>query len=77
VLRDAMPAAHEMAGIMAALPGMTIDRQPEEATISGRRFGRVDFSGVGLFRSTWINPDPLSSRELQPDGQHRRTTRFP
>jgi hypothetical protein len=53
-LRDTMPAAHEVGRTMAALPGMTIDRQPEEATISGRTFGRVDFSGVGLFRSTWI-----------------------
>jgi hypothetical protein len=53
-LREAMPAAHELSRTMAALPGMTIDRQPEEATISGRLFGRVDFSGVGLFRSTWI-----------------------
>jgi hypothetical protein len=52
--RDAMPAAHELGRTMAALPGMTIDRQPEEATISGRPFSRVDFSGVGLFRSTWI-----------------------
>jgi hypothetical protein len=53
-LRDIMPAAHELGRAMAALPGMTIDRQPEEVTISGRPFGRVDFSGVGLFRSAWI-----------------------
>jgi hypothetical protein len=53
-LGDAMPAAHELSRTMAALPDMTIDRQPEEATISGRPFSRVDFSGVGLFRSTWI-----------------------
>jgi hypothetical protein len=53
-LRDAMLAAGEVGRTMAALPGMTIDRQPEEATISGRPFGRVDFNGVGLFRSTWI-----------------------
>src|SRR5260221_2845707 len=53
-LRDAMPAGHEVGRTMAALPGMTIDRQPEEAAISGRPFGRVDFSGAGLFRSTWI-----------------------
>jgi hypothetical protein len=52
--KDAVRAAHEVGRAMAALPGMTIDRQPEEATISGRPFGRVDFSGVGLFRSTWI-----------------------
>jgi hypothetical protein len=53
-LRDIVPAAHELSRAMAALPGMTIDRRPEEAAISGRPFSRVDFSGVGLFRSTWI-----------------------
>ena len=53
-LRDTMTAAHEMGRTIAALPGMTIDRQPEEAAISGLPFGRVDFSGVGLFRSVWI-----------------------
>jgi hypothetical protein len=53
-LREVMPAAHELSRTMAAVPGMTIDQQAEEATISGRPFGRVDFSGVGLFRSTWI-----------------------
>jgi hypothetical protein len=52
--RDIMPAAHELSRAMAALPGMTIDREPEEATISGLPFSRVDFNGVGLFRSTWI-----------------------
>jgi hypothetical protein len=77
VLRDALPAAHEVARIMAAVPGMTIDRQPRRRRFRVVGFGRVDFSGVGLFRSTWINPDPLSSRELQPDGQHARTTGFP
>jgi hypothetical protein len=52
-LRDTMPAAHELSRAMAELPGMTIDRQPEEATISGLPFSRVDYSGVGLFRSAW------------------------
>jgi hypothetical protein len=51
--RDIMPAAWKLSKSMAALPGMTIDRQPEQTTISGLPFGRVDFSGVGLFRSTW------------------------
>jgi hypothetical protein len=53
-LRDITPAAHELGRTMAALPDMTIDRQPEEATISGLPFSRIDFNGVGLFRSTWI-----------------------
>jgi hypothetical protein len=52
-LREVMPAAHELGRAMAEVPGMTIDRQPEEVTISGRPFSRVDYSGVGLFRSTW------------------------
>jgi hypothetical protein len=52
-LRDPTAMAHEISRTMAALPGMTIDRQPAQATISGRPFSRVDFSGVGLFRSTW------------------------
>jgi hypothetical protein len=51
---DARAMAHEVGRAMAALPGMTIDRQPAEVTISSRAFSRVDFSGVGLFRSTWI-----------------------
>jgi hypothetical protein len=54
--RDAASSAQELSRALAALPGMTIDRQPEETTISGRPFIRVDFSGVGLFRSTWITP---------------------
>jgi hypothetical protein len=54
VQRDAMSAAQELSRTMAAVPGMTIERQAEEVTISGRLFSRVDFSGVGLFRSTWI-----------------------
>jgi hypothetical protein len=52
--RDIASAARELGRAMAALPGMTIDRQPEETAISGRPFSRVDYSGVGLFRSTWI-----------------------
>jgi hypothetical protein len=52
--RDPMSMAHEVNRTMAILPGMTIDRQPAEVMISGRTFSRVDFSGVGLFRSTWI-----------------------
>jgi hypothetical protein len=39
---------------MSEVAGMTIDRPPSEVQIAGRRFGRVDFSGVGLFRSTLI-----------------------
>jgi hypothetical protein len=52
-LRDIMSAARKLSQSMAALPGTTIDRQPEQTTISGLPFSRIDFSGVGLFHSTW------------------------
>ena len=51
---DAMAAARAMANAMARLPGMAIDRPPESVTIGGRAFGRLDFSGVGLFRGTFV-----------------------
>jgi hypothetical protein len=53
-LADAIAAAGELSRSMSAIDGMTIDRPPSEMRIAGRRFGRVDFSGVGLFRSTLI-----------------------
>jgi hypothetical protein len=34
--------------------GMAIDREPDEMTISGRRFTRLDFSGVGLYRTALV-----------------------
>jgi TonB family protein len=37
--------------VMSAVDGMTIDREPAQVSIAGRRGYRVDFSGVGLFRS--------------------------
>jgi hypothetical protein len=37
---------------MSQVAGMTIDRQPSEVAVGDRVFTRVDFSGVGLFRST-------------------------
>jgi len=33
---------------------MTVDREPEEMTISGRSFTRLDFSGVGLYRTVLV-----------------------
>jgi hypothetical protein len=33
---------------------MSVDRPPTEVKIADRRFSRIDFSGVGLFRSVWI-----------------------
>jgi hypothetical protein len=35
----------------AEVPGMTIDREPSEERIGGRVMQRVDFNGVGLYRS--------------------------
>jgi hypothetical protein len=51
---DAMATARAMANAMARLPGMAIDRPPEPVTLAGHAFGRLDFSGVGLFRSTFV-----------------------
>jgi hypothetical protein len=51
---DAAAMAHELSRTMSELEGMTIDRPPSEVRVAGRRFTRVDFSGVGLFRSTLI-----------------------
>jgi hypothetical protein len=36
------------------IDGMTVDREPEEMTISGRHFTRLDFSGAGLYRMVLI-----------------------
>jgi hypothetical protein len=48
----------EMAGHLhhriSEIDGMTIDHEPLEVTIAGRRFARLDFSGVGLFRAMLV-----------------------
>jgi hypothetical protein len=51
---DAAGAARELAASMAKVAGMTIDRPPTQVAIGRRAFSRVDFSGVGLFRSTYF-----------------------
>jgi hypothetical protein len=53
-LDDAMAMADELGRAMARIDGTKIDRPPVEVRIAGRRFARIDFSGVGLFRSTFI-----------------------
>jgi hypothetical protein len=53
-LDDAMAIADEFSRAMAWVDGMQIDRPPVEVHIAGRRFAQIDFSGVGLFRSTFI-----------------------
>jgi hypothetical protein len=35
----------------ADVPGMTIDREPSEVRVGGKVMQRVDFSGVGLYRT--------------------------
>jgi hypothetical protein len=37
--------------VMSTVDGMTIDREPAQVDVAGRLGYRVDFSGVGLFRS--------------------------
>jgi hypothetical protein len=51
---DAMAMARELGRTMSAIDGMIIDQPPSEVQIAGRRYGRIDFSGVGLLRSTLI-----------------------
>jgi hypothetical protein len=53
-LDDAAEAAREFAASMSKVAGMTIDLPPTPIAIAGRTFSRVDFSGVGLFRSTFF-----------------------
>jgi hypothetical protein len=49
---DLMAMTGEFSRSISQVDGMTIDRPPSELRIAGRTFSRVDFSGVGLFRST-------------------------
>jgi hypothetical protein len=51
-LDDLMAMTGEFTRSISLVEGMTIDRPPAEVRIAGRSFSRVDFSGVGLFRST-------------------------
>jgi len=51
---DAVATADAFSRAMSEVAGMTIDRPPSEVQIAGRRFARIDFSGVGLFRSSLI-----------------------
>jgi hypothetical protein len=51
---DATDMAREFVRAMSEIEGTTVDRQPSEVRIVGRSLSRVDFSGVGLFRSAFI-----------------------
>lgn len=50
-LDDAMSLIKAARQTMVALPGMQIDREPISVSVAGRAFGRLDYSGVGLYRS--------------------------
>ena len=39
---------------ISEIDGMTVDREPEEMTISGEYFTRLDFSGTGLYRMVLV-----------------------
>jgi hypothetical protein len=43
--------AADFARGLAGIEGMTVDRAPDAMMTGGRRFVRVDFSGVGLYRA--------------------------
>ena len=51
---DATAMVRDLGSSLSEIDGMTIDRPPSEVTIAGRRFSRIDFSGVGLFHSTFV-----------------------
>jgi TonB family protein len=48
---DVKSAVSQFRQVMSKVDGMTIDREPTEVSVAGRPGYRVDFSGVGLFRS--------------------------
>jgi TonB-like protein len=48
---DVKNVVAEFRQVMSGVDGMTIDREPEQVSVAGRSGYRVDFSGVGLFRS--------------------------
>src|SRR5262249_34334885 len=39
---------------ISEIDGIAVNREPEEMTISGRRFARLDFSGIGLYRTVLV-----------------------
>jgi hypothetical protein len=48
---DVKDAVAEFRQVMSAVDGMTIDREPAQVSVGRHPGYRVDFSGVGLFRS--------------------------
>ena len=50
-LESAMAMVKDARQAMATVAGMRIDRGPAEVTIAGHGFGRLDYSGVGLYHA--------------------------
>jgi hypothetical protein len=50
---DVKNVVAEFRQVMSAVDGMTIDREPAPVSVGGHPGYRIDFSGVGLFRSTF------------------------
>jgi TonB family protein len=51
---DVAAEARTFRDAMARIDGMTIDQEPLEENIAGRLMQRIDFSGVGLYRATFV-----------------------
>jgi hypothetical protein len=51
---DVLAEAGDFRDAMARIDGMTIDQEPSEKNIAGHLMQRVDFSGVGLYRATFV-----------------------
>jgi hypothetical protein len=49
---DAKAVTADYRQTMSSVDGMTIDREPAQVTVGGHAAHRLDFSGVGLYRST-------------------------
>jgi hypothetical protein len=53
---DGAAMARDISRTMSTIEGTTIDLPPAEVTIAGRPFSRIDYSGLGLYRSALITP---------------------
>ena len=51
---DVKNVVAEFRQVMSTVDGMTIDREPAPVSVGGHPGYRIDFSGVGLFRSTFV-----------------------
>jgi hypothetical protein len=51
---DPLEMVDDIARDMSEIEGVTVDQAPTRIEIAGRRFARVDTSGFGLFRSTFV-----------------------